>query len=71
VTISGLLYEDFFFGIMGFALRAFWLARQALYHLSHSAGPFLCCVFGGEGRGVLEVVRGRTHGNFPLRLEQS
>jgi hypothetical protein len=33
-------------------------ARQALYHLSHSGSPFLCCVFSGWGSLKLFVMLG-------------
>jgi hypothetical protein len=33
--------NHFDFGVLVFELRASYLARQALYHLSHSANPIL------------------------------
>jgi hypothetical protein len=46
-TITFQNLKDFFFflAVMGIELLGLVLARQALYHLSHSVSSFLCCLF--------------------------
>jgi hypothetical protein len=43
-TTMPCLVSDFFFGRSGIWTQGLMFARQALYHFSHSASPFLCSV---------------------------
>jgi hypothetical protein len=43
-----ILYRNFFTVGLVFELRAFTLAKQALYHLSHTSSPF-CSGYFGDG----------------------
>jgi hypothetical protein len=36
---SSSFFFFFFLAVLGFVLRASWLSRQVLYHLSHSVNP--------------------------------
>jgi hypothetical protein len=49
------LYFPFFFGVLGFELKADSVAGQSLYHLSHNTSPKILCFKMVNGESYLKL----------------